>query len=66
MYQIMGLSQISFDVFFSRKKLIIQMESLRGFMEEMHFKEKLTKEEVGKEKFTRGENEFALGKSCKG
>lgn len=35
------------------------MESLKGFMEEICFKENLTKGMDGKEKFTRSENEFA-------
>lgn len=58
-YQITLLPQITFDVFFSRKKLIIWMESLKGFMEEICFKENLTKGMDGEEKFTRSENEFA-------
>ena len=35
------------------------MESLKGFMEEICFKENLTKGTDGDEKFTRSENEFA-------
>lgn len=36
------------------------MESLKGFMKEVCFKENLTKGKDGEEKFTRSENEFAL------
>lgn len=63
------LLQINFDVFFSRKNLIIWMKSLKGFMDEICFKENLTKGMGGEEKFTRSENEFApreeIWKSCR-
>lgn len=44
------------------------MKSLKGFMDEICFKENLTKGMGGEEKFTRSENEFApreeIWKSC--
>lgn len=42
-YQVTILSQIIFDVFFSRKKLILQMESLKGFVEGICLKENFKK-----------------------
>lgn len=55
-YQITILTQMSFDGFCSRRKW---MGSLKGFKEEIHFKEKLTKGMDGGEKFIRSENEIA-------